>query len=127
MTPTTDLQKLCRHYDPDATEYENILFEAQWRRRNYDRQRGAIRHMGPDEKMHVEYWTWVVTNELAAARVIELEAENKRLREGLGKIVAADDGYKPASNFMKDSFSDGYAEGLYDAAQIARGALEAVR
>jgi hypothetical protein len=39
--------------------------------------------MGPDEKMHVEYWTWIVTNELAAARVLELEAENKRLREGL--------------------------------------------
>jgi hypothetical protein len=84
---TTDLQKLCRDYDPEATEYENILSEAQWRRRNYDRQRGAITHMGPDEKMHVEYWTWVVTNELKAARVIELEAENKRLREDILDIA----------------------------------------
>jgi hypothetical protein len=63
-------------------------------------------------------------NTTLAARVIELEAENKRLREGLSKIVAADDDYKPASNFMKDSFSDGYAEGLYDAAQTARAALK---
>ena len=66
---------------------------------------------------------WTVLPPLAA-RVLELEAENKRLREGLDKIVAADDGYKPASNFMKDSFSDGYAEGLYDAAQTARAALK---
>jgi hypothetical protein len=48
--------------------------------------------MGPDEKMHVEYWTWVVTNELAAARVIELEAENKRLREAIAdaRLIAVD-------------------------------------
>ena len=105
MTPTTDLQKLCRDYDPEATEYENILSEAQWRRRNHDRQRGAIRHMGPDEKMHVEYWTWVVTNELAAARVIELEAENKRLREGLDDVFEM---WAGSEGFIPETAPEGY-------------------
>ncbi len=40
-----------------------------------------------------------------------------------GEIVAADDNYKAASNFMKDSFSDGYSDGLHDAAYVARAAL----
>jgi len=62
-----------------------------------------------------------------AANETDLAFKIIRLQEELKKIVALDEGYKPASNFMKDSFSDGYAEGLYDAAQIARGALEAVQ
>jgi hypothetical protein len=81
MTSITDLQKLCRHYDPEATEYENISLEAGWRRRDYDRSRGAIIHQGPDEKMHVEYWVWVVTNELRAAEIIRLREENEWMSE----------------------------------------------
>jgi hypothetical protein len=105
MTPTTDLQKLCRDYDSEATEYENILSEAQWRRRNHDRQRGAIRHMGPDEKMHVEYWTWIVTNELAATRVIELEADNARLRESLERMLLEFD-FLIEANLIRDDRND---------------------
>lgn len=60
------MSDIFKDFDPEATEYENVLSEAQWRRRAYDRGRGAIRHMGPDEKMHIEYWVWFVTNELRA-------------------------------------------------------------
>ncbi|MFN8993029.1 MAG: hypothetical protein ACK5X3_05105 [Pseudomonadota bacterium] len=49
--------------------------------------------------------------------------ELERLRAALKEIVAADDNYKAASNFMKDSFSDGYSDGLHDAAYVARAAL----
>jgi hypothetical protein len=101
MTPTTDLQKLCRYYDPEATEYENILLEAGWRRRDYDRSRGAIVHQGPDEKMHVEYWIWFVTNELRAARVLELEAENKRLRASLKRMLLEFD-FVIEANLIRD-------------------------
>ncbi len=50
--------------------------------------------------------------------------ELERLRAALEQIVAADDNYKAASNFMKDSFSDGYSDGLHDAAYVARTALK---
>ena len=59
-----------------------------------------------------------------AATCQKQKAELERLRAALEQIVAADDNYKAASNFMKDSFSDGYSDGLHDAAYVARTALK---
>lgn len=74
--------------------------------------------MGDTPELYAEMREALLYAELHALR-----ADNDRMREALQKIITKSENEKPAKSFYGDSFSEGYCEGLSDAAKFARDIL----
>ncbi|MFY7925853.1 MAG: hypothetical protein ACOVN5_08575 [Aquidulcibacter sp.] len=119
MTPTTDLQKLADLATLDVERLEKELDIT-----NADHIALWLASSG---QMSISYLAVQIANaydRATAARVIELEAENKRLREGFSKIIQTASASVPEIKSPADQYEEGFSDAFDRAADIARAALK---